>query len=58
MSLLSEKTVLVAGGAGGVGEGITRQLLLAGAKVVVLQEVKRRQRSFVIDSLTTATSQQ
>ncbi len=35
MNLLLEKTVLVAGGAGGVGEGITRQLLLAGAKVVV-----------------------
>ena len=35
MNLLSEKTVLVAGGAGGVGEGISRQLLLAGAKVVV-----------------------
>ena len=35
MARLVDKTVLVAGGAGEVGEGITRQLLRAGAKVIV-----------------------
>ena len=35
MTDLSGKTILVAGGAGEVGEGITRQFLATGAKVVV-----------------------
>ena len=35
MTNLTGKTVLVAGGSGEVGEGITRQFLQAGAKVIV-----------------------
>lgn len=35
MSNLTGQTVLVAGGAGEVGEGITRQFLAAGATVIV-----------------------
>lgn len=45
---LDGKTVLVIGGAGGVGEGVTRSLLAAGATVVVAGRSRAR-----LDDLTT-----
>ena len=36
MAVLAERLVLVAGGAGAVGEGLTRQLLAQDAEVILI----------------------